>query len=432
MTIRFFTWAVLIQILPFSAFSMQTLTLDQALSTAIESSPTLQKAEAQQNEMHWKKTEGFSNFLPTLSVVGSRDLVERYQTVQYPTGPIAEIFPLTQAGLQTKWLLFDGLANVDHYRSASFLSRSADANFDWTRFQLQEDVTLAYQHVVAAKKLADVADENLKTIQNHLDQVNALKTGGVATTYDVLRVEAQLSEAQAERLQAQDNIQIMQEQFGKVIGSQEPADVSTVELEVPHSEPIQGLEYRPQSHQRLDLEALQDQVYAADLNQTAYNRFWVPKVSVMGDYTLYNQSGALDDWQQYQTSWTLGLFLTWDIFSPVGYSQAKQESYKAIQNQKALTQANLSAPVDFAFWKKRYLYSSTLYLAKKADLERATETVRLANAGFKAGVRTTTDVIDAELDLFRARAGVVNSQMDCAEAKNKLELSLGEKIGDKQ
>jgi outer membrane protein TolC len=88
----------------------------------------------------------------------------------------------------------------------------------------------------------------------------------------------------------------------------------------------------------------------------------------------------------------------------------------------------IEAPTDFTFWKRRYLYSASLYHAKNADLKRAQETVRLANAGFKAGVRTTTEVLDAELELFRARAGMVNTQMNCLEAKIKLELTTGESL----
>ena len=120
--------------------------------------------------------------------------------------------------------------------------------------------------------------------------------------------------------------------------------------------------------------------------------------------------------------------LNWELFNPQVFAQSKEQFYHAIQVEKSLVQANLQAPVDFAFWKKRYLYSATLYEAKKVDVERASETVRLANAGFKAGVRTTTEVLDAELELFRARAGIVNAQMNCIEAKEKLELSLGETL----
>ena len=106
----------------------------------------------------------------------------------------------------------------------------------------------------------------------------------------------------------------------------------------------------------------------------------------------------------------------------------KQNQYKAIAAEKSLKKAHLDAPTEFSFWKKRYLYSASLYQAKNSDLKRAEETVRLAGAGFKAGVRTTTEVLDAELELFRARAGIVTTQLNCLESKIKLELSTGESL----
>ena len=48
---------------------------------------------------------------------------------------------------------------------------------------------------LAAQKIEVVSQENLKTITDHLDQTQSLKQGGIATNYDVLRVEVQLSEA---------------------------------------------------------------------------------------------------------------------------------------------------------------------------------------------------------------------------------------------
>jgi outer membrane protein TolC len=58
-------------------------------------------------------------------------------------------------------------------------------------------------------------------------------------------------------------------------------------------------------------------------------------------------------------------------------------------------------------------------------VDKAQESVRLATLGQKAGTRTTTEVLDAELDSFRSSAGVVSAQMDAAEALINLELALG-------
>jgi outer membrane protein TolC len=54
--------------------------------------------------------------------------------------------------------------------------------------------------------------------------------------------------------------------------------------------------------------------------------------------------------------------------------------------------------------------------------------VRLARLSYDAGSRTNTDVLDAELDLFRTRAGVVQSQLSAAEALINLELAFGSSL----
>ena len=416
------------------AVAIETFSPEAALQKAMDQSPELQKMEAQKDEARWKKIEGFSTFLPTISLNANHFFEKKYELldITFSGNPveIPQIFPSSSATLEAKWFFFDGFMNVNTFRAGSSFQAAADADFEWAHFQLDHDVKLAYAKVVSAKKLADVADQNVKTLQNHLGQVKNLKTGGLATNYDVLRVEAQLSEAQAELMLTKDNIQIAQEKLGQILGLTEPADVSGSDLAVPSTEAIQSLTFGPEKVQkRLDLQALQSRVDSTDLMVTAHKAFWVPKIGLDAQYIKYNNlSDSLSDWEKYRPAWSVGFILTWELFNAGLYSKAKQEAYRAVQSQKTLIQANLQAPVDFAFWKKRYLYSASLYEAKKADLERAQETVRLADAGFKAGVRTTTEVLDAELDLFRARAGIVNTQMNCIEAKIKLELSTGEKL----
>ena len=411
-----------------------SLTLDESVGRAEQTSPALQKMEAARSEANWKNIEGFSVFLPTVQVDANHYFATRYEYLNLPFNgvPISfpQIFPTSAATLNVNWLLFDGFSNVNRYRSTNHLKKAAENEYLAAQFQLAQDVRLAYMRVVAAKKLNDVAQQNLKTLQNHLEQNKMLKTGGVSTNYDVLRVESQLSEAQAELLESEDNIAISQERLGQTIGLSDAVDSKDMEMGPPAaSAQIKTLEFNRENNKRVDLQALQDRAYAGDLSDSASNLFWVPKISVGGQYTLYNNlTDSLSDWDRYRAGWGAGFFLTWDIFNPSLYAKSKQEQYSAIQTEKSLQQANLAAPVDFAFWKKRYLYSATLYEAKIVDLDRAQETLRLAQAGFKAGVRTTTEVLDAELDLFRARAGIVNAQMNCTEAKIKLELALGETI----
>jgi len=385
-------------------------------------------------EGEWKRKEGFSVFLPTVSLNASHYFDRKFQLINVPLGggPIVEfpqIFPSTSANLSARWVLFDGLANLHLYQSGSRAEDAAKEQYDWAKFQLEREVLLAYSRVIAARKLESVARENLKTLENHMDQIGNLKKAGLATEYDVLRVETQFSEAQSELLQAKDNIEIARDRLSVAIGGGSPPEVNEDSLPEPNPEAIRALKYPENSPNRLDLKAAKSQVEAAENIDSASSSFWFPKVSLGADYFQYNNlSNTLSNWGGYREAWSVGVFVNWTLFNARDFSMAKQNHYRAISSARTLQKLRIEAPSDFAFWKRRYLYSASLYHAKIADLKRAQETVRLANAGFKAGVRTTTEVLDAELELFRARAGMVNTQMNCLEAKIKLELNTGESL----
>jgi outer membrane protein TolC len=411
--------------------------LSGLIDFAIEHSPVLQKHEAQRSEGKWKKGEGISYLLPTLNLNASHIIDKKYQYLNIPFGggPIVEfpqIFPSSSASLSARWTLFDGLANINLFRSGLRASSAAESRYQWERFQLTQEVTLAYSKYLASKALEEVAKSNLKTLENHATQVQNLKTGGLATHYDILKVESQLSEARVELLQAEDNIEIARDRLMVLIGGSKETQIEDASLPSPDdamTEKIKSLDLSAPRPERKDLQALREQVEAADFLDSAASFFWSPRISLGANYIEYNNlSDTLTDWSRYRSAWDVGIYLNWNLFGPKDFSNAKQNQYRAIAARKDLETANLQAPVDFAFWKKRFLYSASLFKAKNTDLNRATETVRLADAGFKAGVRTTTEVLDAELELFRARAGIVNAQINCIEAKIKLELANGEKL----
>ena len=408
-------------------------TIQPLVRIAVEHSPALKKAEAGMKEGDWKNLEGISNFLPTLSFGANHIFEKRYQylDIAFNGNPVEfpQIFPSSSGSLSLRWNLFDGLQNYHLFRSAARTRDAAEAQYHWARFQLERDVALAYYRFVAARRLEEAAKENLKTLQNHLDQVNHLKTGGLATSYDVLRVESQVSEAQSEILQASDNIEIARDKLQVLLGSETPVEIVESPLPAPEPEKIRSLQYHRDPGKRLDLDAFGKQSLAAASLDSAGSLFWFPKISLGADYLKYNNlTDPLSDWNRYRSAWNVGIYLNWTLFNLKDYAQSRQNHYRALQAEQSYAQAILQSPADFSFWKKRYLYSASLYQAKSADLRRAEETVRLAEVGFKAGVRTTTEVLDAELELFRAKAGIVNTLINSLEAGIKLELTLGESL----
>jgi outer membrane protein TolC len=171
---------------------------------------------------------------------------------------------------------------------------------------------------------------------------------------------------------------------------------------------------------------------AANRARQAKQAWWVPSVAVGGEYMWYDSQTfvtQVNDTGNYYNAYNLGVFFKWNLFDGgVSIAQAGEASQRAIQAEKAAEAAKLKVPFDFEYWKRRYISNTDHYISKKFDITRSEESVRLAKEEEKAGTRTSTETLDAELDLFRAKAGVVNALVNAAEAAIRLELALGREI----
>ncbi|MGE5084943.1 MAG: TolC family protein [Bacillota bacterium] len=415
-----------------AANSAETLTLSDSLKVAEGNSPQIKKADAAKDEASWKKTEAFSNFLPRVTLSGTHLLDEKLMVEKLNLGgqpmSIDLIQPYTIWSARAEWLVFDGLANYDRYAAMTYGASAAEKEADWTRFQTTQEVKLKFFKAIAAIELEKVANQNVRTLEDHLDRAKAFLQSGAGTNFDVLRVEVQLNEAQSEKLNAEDNTIMARQTLLNTLGVDDSGQSLSGSLPEPDAQKVASLA-KPSKIERLDYQAIQDRESASHKAWLAAYKHWVPKFSVFGQADYYNNiSKGLTD-QDFNNAYTVGVNMTWNIFDGLASSaQSAQADARQVQARETVRAAKLKSSYDFDFWKRRYLYSSALYKAKTVDVQKAQESVRLATQSFKAGTRTSSEVLDAELDLFRARAGVVNAQVSAAEALVNLELSLGKEL----
>ncbi|MBC7690827.1 MAG: TolC family protein [Methylotenera sp.] len=415
------------------SWGSSSLNLNDAVQEAVAHSPRLAQAQASREESFWKKTEALSGFLPSVNVTAQHFFAKKYQFTDIVFGgapaSIPGIFPTSAAALNVSIPIFDGFQNVHRYKAAGLQASAAESDLQWAEFQLQKDIQLKFYQVIAAREIQAVAEQNLKTLQDHYDQVKTLKSGGVATLYDVLRVDVQLNEAKSEILNTQDNYALARQRLITAMGIEKDDREVAGSLPVPETgrlTEVSGTDMKS----RPDLEALEKRFQASEQLESASGSFLIPKITLAGQYSSYNNlNDSIRDFDRYRSAYNLGLFLNWNLFDGMAsIARSKESVYQKIQIEKAYEQTRIQAPTDLDFWKRRYLYSASIFAAKRSDLEKSKESVRLSTEGFRAGVRTNTEILDSELDLFRSRAGVVNAQMNCVEALIKVELSLGRNL----
>lgn len=422
---------------PAVAPAEESLTLESVLSK-ISGSPRLQRSGSMAEEASWKKTEGLSTLLPTFTFGASRLLEKKYLLTDITIGnaptptSIPQILPTTTYSVGAQWTIFDGWANVERFQASKSFEKAAKDEHTWAQFQTTREAVLLYYRAVAAESLKAVAEQNVKSLEEHFRDVENFRKSGMNTKYDVLRVDVQASEARSELLNATDNTAVTRLRLGELLG-QDLAQASLGgTLPVLGPEAIAGLQVgdlKTASGKRADLAALSERIEASHKLANAADKYWAPKVSLGAQFQNYNNRD--DSWEQdkFRDAYTVGLTAAWTFDGVIGpYARDRQAAEQAFQAEKTLEMSRLKAANDIEASKRRYLYFCNVFKARQNDIGKAEESVRLAKEGRRAGVRTNTDLLDAELELFRARAGLVNAQIGAIESIINLELASGQEL----
>ncbi len=415
----------------------QILTLDDALSAARDHNPELKKLSYKADAARLGKWAAISGYLPHLSAQAVQYFDAQYAQMGIlfgtPPNPIfmPQAFPQADMRLEASMTIFDGLATYNNFRAASETAQAADLQYGRASFQLDESVRMQFWKALAASLLAQVADQNIKTLNDHLKLVREGRHAGVSTNYDVLRIEAELDEAQAQKLLADDNKADSERDLLDLLG------VLGGHVELRGDLPAPSRDRIP-ANLNLDLSKRQDvaaqtkmELAASHKNMAALGA-WFPRVELFADEDYYHFgafSPMVVDQPGYQNDWAYGVRLTWNIFDG-GASIANKGIEKDLyeEERQSTRRLDLTSTSEFARWRRRYLYNCALYEASLHTVDKSQESVRLAQIGVRAGVKTNTEALDAELELFRARAGVIQSQVDAAEALAKLELAVGHRL----
>ncbi len=417
------------------------LTLDAALQEAVSQSPVYRQAQDMEHQTSWGQVEAFSDgFLPHVAVSGRHffDIQYPFLQIQFPGSPGISSFPSispdTSLSLDATFDLFDGFKNIHKLDSANNTHEAARIMANWSMFQLQQKIRLMFYEAIAAQELSDMADQNVKTLQDHLRIVTDQLDNGQATKYDSLRVKVQLDESQSDQISARDQVVLARENLAQIMGMKTDDRPLSGILPVLDADKILAAAGDLDFNQRPDLKAQELQAKAAEDNSAASHASqWIPSVSLIGEHQWYNMPEYLTTGIQHQDSFRqdyyIGASASWNLFDGASaIAKANEDGEKAKGARDAFEAAQVEAPYDFDLWKRRLVSNAAIYKAKLTDVDEAKESARLATVGFEAGTRTTTDVLDAELEEYRAAAGLVQAQIDSLEALINLELSVGKRI----
>jgi outer membrane protein TolC len=276
-----------------------------------------------------------------------------------------------------------------------------------------------------------VAESAVSQTEAHREQVAALVDAGVAARVDLMRVDAQLATAQVGVARAHGGVAIAENALRTLLHQNGSGNLSLGEDLTQAPDSISGgrealvaraLDTRP------ELQALLRLVQARDDLISARAGARLPHLSLQGNVDVANPNQRVfPQTEEFRTTWDVSAVLSW---SPNDFASANTDVSSA-RAEQAQAEADLESLRDAIRLEvtqayEQYESARAALVAATAGIEAAEESYRVRHEQLDAGTAVSSDLIDAESELTRARLQLLDAAIDVRLAHARLRRALGE------
>lgn len=407
-----------------------TVTLDQAISIAMDKNRDIERAREYANYVQGKYVEERAAALPQLSLNGTA-LYSKDES-QSVSGVAAQRQFGRAIDLTLSQPLFTWGKLAAGIRAAEVGLKTADEQLRLYRQAAYREVTVAYYDILLAKDLQRLAQENRLQKQRLLDEATRKLSAGVATDYDVLAAEVASENTIPELIRSENNVRMARERlrFLLAMGNEEVDVIGS--LEEPAKELPLPANYdeavRVAGKHRPELSDLRLRINIYDELVTIANAENKPRLDLKGGagwhWASLNDPGPARDADG--AAWNAGLYLTFPFFDGLRTS-GKVAQARSDLKSKQIEEAKL---LDAIFLEVRQaefsLQEATkIFTALAGTVKQAERLVQMAEKGYEFGVKIRLEVDDAQLNLIQARSNLARAQRDYRVAQVNYLWAIG-------
>jgi outer membrane protein TolC len=383
-----------------------------------------------------QKQEAFTGFLPKLST--------SYNYTRFNTDPYSILYGWPTPGSKTTmttgtrdnytWALearqpvFAGggiLANYEVGRLGVDVARMDErmVTLDITR-----EVKVSYFNTAKAEKLLDVARQSVEQLESHRNMAQNFFDVGMIPRNDLLHAEVELANGQQFLVKSENGLELARSKLNTVLrrGIDTPVKVEDILTYKPFNRPLEecvkvALDSRPEIR-AYSLKAEQ----AKKMVSQAKSEFF-PSVNLVGNYSRFGDTpGVSGSAYRDQENWYVMAVANWNFWE-WGKTKNRVDVIKSRENQINDASTNVKDQIVLEV-KNAYLLlreaEKQIFVSKKA-VEQAQENFRITRERYNEQVATSTDVLDAQTLLTRAKSDHTNALGDYHISHAMLERAIG-------
>src|SRR5512133_436197 len=411
------------------AAEIRTLTLDQAISIAMEKNRDIEKAREYARYVEGKYVEERAAALPQLSLNGFAAVAKDYgQGALYGAGSAPLQYSRTADVALSQPLYTWGKIGAA-IRAAEAGLKTADDQLRLFQQAAVRDVTTVFCDVLLARERYTAARENLEQKKRLLDEARRKYAVGTATDYDVLAAEVAVENAFPATIRSENAIVAARHRLRFLLALDGQDVDASGTLDTQFTDP-------PDYEQALKT-AQAKRPELADLRHRIGIYSELVKIADAENKPRLDFKGSAGwHWLDIRESpvsgssngaaWNAGLYLSFPFFDGLRAS-GKTAQAKSDLRTRQIDEARLleSIALEIRTSRDAVKEAADIVQALGGTVKQAERLVQMAEKGYEFGVKIRLELDDAQLNLVQARSNLARAQRDYRVARVNLLWAMG-------
>jgi outer membrane protein TolC len=419
------------------SLSPPALTLDQAIAKAVSNQPLILEAEAQVSAARAREGEAKSAYLP--GVAGAASYLDLQPQEGIAIGP--ERFAMAPENVWdfhvgVRELVFDFGKREIQVRLAESAVDAASIGVEQIKMDIAFQTAGVFYSAVFLGSEIGALDEQLSTLEQHLEDTKLREQTGSSTRYDVLTTEVRVASVKSQRIEAMGQYQKQRIALRELMGLPDDEDFDLRGSFSPATETQDAkamlstaLAQRPDIAQSLDAEK------QARLGLSLARLGHMPTISTQLAAGYKNGILTFDnaDVNKLLFNWNFGLMVDIPIFDGMLTERRSEEADAKLQAarngadalKRTVTTQVLQALQDLASSHEQTDNSLV-------QLKQAQEALGMAKIQYDIGVGTNLEYLDSQTSLELAKLNNLSAAYREVLSRLQLERTLGTRIWEKK
>lgn len=318
------------------------------------------------------------------------------------------------------------------------LNRITEYSTQMAEMQHQRDaediiynVDVAYWQVVSLDAKERLAESYVSLLDTLSRNVKAMWREGVATRSDTLMVRVKLNQAQVDLSKVKDMLSLSRMALAQLCGLPIDSPLRLVDenrQDILSATPLspQGYDLQQVYDRRNDMRQLELGAKMAQQQSKIEFASMLPNVALIGAYTFSNPNMFNGFKRNFDGNFSVGVMVT----VPLWHSGGNYYKYKAAQTNETIMQLNIADAKDkIALQVRQASFKAQeavkTYRMTHENLASAKENLRQAQIGFREGVMTIDNVMEAQTAWLKANSECLDAQIEVQLCNTYLLKVLG-------